>query len=732
MGLLSFRIACIPYNINPKMLIDSMLGAPFSLYHEFSTGNVFLLTEDKGLAKRLETCITGLKLEFAPGKDFRLRDPRYIVGFNANAKDSKGVPISPLHDIHELLNGFESGMFIVFTPANAGYVSEVKERIEEILSRKDTRISRNFGDRILSSISGSIQNELYYGLDDKKAYIQMLDTLNESMLLNGFSYKASFLIENGGCRELSEYLKMKLMILGEEKLRSDDLDSIYAEVKVLDSLPMSNSEAALMITFPAAMRQTKIIKTPRRDAEGDILLGYYLEGSTLETKHPVSTFMPTLNLGTLITGLPGSGKTFAAMSILGQILEKGDAKMVIMTPTEEWSDFGSSHGMEVIRLYGNGPRINFFSCMESGNTGRFYENLAMLIAHASNTGPYKSPLEKCLLSAFHKVYAQTRNPDPSLVYAEIEEAIIERHARRTNTGVKYTKHGENIRASLENLRLMLLKAQFAYADGMDFDMLLRKGCVFDLSGVSNSMKPFFYALVLNQIYSFSDSLDLEGDDKLRMLLCIEEAQIIFDNFEQSTATLDLRQRLQDFRKKGMGLMLITHNVTDINIRIRRLCQTKLYFRQSSDIVKYAANDLLFDESDMEALADRLKSLEHRTCILNYLTYNRGMKNPAGSLFIKVPTYTQRKMERQQEDVEPGPSPTNIKILNEEGSPLSGRRVEARYVGEKIWQGQTDIEGRISLSGLLCGKAYELTISGEKRRDTKTFIITGGADSVIKF
>ncbi|EQD45973.1 hypothetical protein B2A_09061, partial [mine drainage metagenome] len=201
----------------------------------------------------------------------------------------------------------------------------------------------------------------------------------------------------------------------------------------------------------------------------------------------------------------------------------------------------------------------------------------------SNAGPYRNSIEKVLLSAFNKSYKDTKDPDPNTVYSNIELAVIEQHAKVTNTSIKYTKHGENIKAALQNLRLIISRPEFAYNNGIDFRSIIERGAVFDLSNVSNNMKPFFYALILNQIYGFAESFDIYGDSKLRMLICLEEAQVVFSNDAESAANQDLENRVQNFRKKGIGLFLITHNATDISPRIRRLLQFKMYFRQSADV-----------------------------------------------------------------------------------------------------------------------------------------------------
>jgi len=379
--------------------------------------------------------------------------------------------------------------------------------------------------------------------------------------------------------------------------------------------------------------------------------------------------------------------------------------------------------------------INFFRCDAEINPERFYENLAMLLASASDAGPYRDSLEKCLLAAFHKIYKKVSAPDPLDIYDAIEEAIVEQHATRTNVGVKYTKHGENVKASLENLRLMLNRPEFAFSEGVDFGELLSKGVIFDISRASNKMKPFFYALILNQAYSFADSFDIGGNDELRLLICLEEAQLIFRKEERSAATADLKQRIQDFRKRGVGLVLIAHNAMDIDPGVRRLCQTKLYFRQSSDSSKYAADDLLFEEKDKEVVVDRLKTLEHRVCALNCIEKTAEGKNASGSIFVKVAKHIAGNTPR--EDLVKGierkglaKKSETIKFVGANGEARGGLSVEAFYAGERIYRGKTDGEGKIVLEKVIAGKTHRIVVHGEKRRDARVFNVVAGKDDTI--
>jgi hypothetical protein len=524
------------------------------------------------------------------------------------------------------------------------------------------------------------------------------------------------------------------LIIEERSLRVLDLDDLYASVRHIDAIPFDSVSAACMFGLSTSVKKNRTIGTTGKPSSGDLLLGEYLDGSVRKTGRNVSIGKETLNLGMLISGVPGTGKTFAAMHTIKEAMNSNRIPIVIISPTCEWNIFGESMGFNVLQLYESKIPFNLFKCDSEINIEKFYENLAMLLAAASDAGPYTGPLEKCLLAAFRKLYSKTRAPDPVKVYDEIEEAVIEQHAKRSSVGIKYTKHGENIRASLENLRQMLNRPEFAYENGVDFKKVVKEGVVFDLSRVSNKLKLFFYALFLNQVYSLADAFEENGDGALRLLICLEEAQLVFAREERSAATVDLTQRIQNFRKKGVGLMLVTHSVSDIDSKIRRLCQTKLYFRQSADVAKYAAEDLLFDEKDKDVLVERLKTLGQGECALNCIEGPAGKRSPASSLFISVPQLVMDKPHCKKQMLEgstvPEKATMKIKIIDQEGKPKESMRIQVFFLGEKILEGRTDSSGIVSIESTIKNKEYKVATLGERRKDTIMFKAEGGCENLI--
>lgn len=733
----------MPDNVDRKLFIESLMGVQFMMYHNLRDGETFLIKEDAGGLDIIRNALPGMELEDA-GEEIGLPYrklclvvfalPEHKTEFRGRM-DASEQPASALDTAYRLMGGRQSSILASFVPVDRECILRIKKKVEGEISSKEVRLTKSLSTRdVAYSETDAKQMDLYYESDEKAALMAMLETINKAMLANGTAYKIVLLMDPED-KQLYTYLKSRLLITEEFELAEDSLPGIFKRLRSVEAIPVDNLGATLMVGFSGAIRVKKTIGTPRSALGGDMILGKYLECSALETELDVKISSKTLNLGTLITGVPGTGKTFAAMELVGDSRTLAAPKTVVISPTEEWDDFGIANGAYVIRLYDSKVPMNFFRCDSGINPERFYENLAMLLASASDAGPYRNSLEKCLLAAFHKVYRSTTAPDPLDVYDAIEEAIVEQHATRNNVGVKYTKHGENVKSSLENLRLMLNRPEFAFSEGVDFGELISKGVIFDISKVSNKMKPFFYALILNQAYGFADSLDAGGNDSLRLLICLEEAQLIFGKEEKSAATADLKQRIQDFRKRGVGLMLVAHTVMDIDPGVRRLCQTKLYFRQSSDSAKYAAEDLLFDEKDKESVVERLKMLEHRVCALSCIENSEEGKNAAGSVFVRVAEYAVRsawKRDMAKKIEKEGLTKTSEKVtfIDFSGKAKAGLVVDVFYAGERAFRGKTDVNGTISLEKVIVGKIYKVIVHGEKKKDARTFSIIAGKGNVV--
>ncbi len=717
-------LTSMPDYLDAESLLHSMANSPFVLHHDLSSGVTGIACEGQSLYKTLSGM--GITSRQEAGC---IRFSSSITCFqvmaredtNRNRHDDGDMRRPGIYDLFN--NGPEVISF--FFPADPMRSMQIKAEIERRISGISVRSTTEAAASGLPSTHGSVHADLYYGSDRKKLLFSMLDSVNQSILSRHSSYRVCIAVENtydsaGVCA----YIRSNSVVLTESIVNSPDLTSLYLYLSQCEGIPMPHSFASKLLWLSNRIRRSKSIASIVPLINGNIRIGKPA-GPNAHNTVQIGVERSTFNLGTMISGVPGTGKTLSAKSITSQIYASGGVRTMVISPTSEWNGFCEDRGMRTIDLSNPSVRFNLFRC-ESRHAHAFYEDLSTLIASASNAGPYQNSLEKCLLSAFTKVYSRSCDPDPVDVYTEIEDAVAEQHATKTAMSLKYTKHGENIRSSLENMRHLLMKPQFAYAGGISMRSCIRDGVVFDLSGISNSMKPILYAFLLNQAYSMAGDFDVYGDNELRMLLCVEEAHLIFGDDEDTAATSDLRQRIQDFRKKGIGLMLITHNATDISQSIRQLCQLKLYFRQSPDAAKHAANDLPFGEAEKDDVIGMLKTLPQGTCAANYIEVSDSGKSPADPIFLKIPEFY-HSAPKTAARARKFPAPDTIVRL-EGALPDKAPRVEVRYLGEKVHGDNARKE--ISIPGLLKGKTYKLFLLGDKKKDMREFAITGGIENSI--
>jgi hypothetical protein len=709
----------------PNSIIGAMLGSKFVICYDTGQGRTSIIAE-AGAITRLVSAVPGMRATPASNSTIMNAPVCLVASPVKNGEDE----YETLSDMHAVLSGSGARVCMGFSPADKGMMRRLKRSLETELSGIETKRSSSLSKGASGAYSGSAHTESYQMSDERKAMFSILEMLDEIALRNFSAYGISIVIESESA-VARDYFKSKMLVIDEEKVAAADTIGIYGMLgsTCMRGFPIANSAAGFMMAVPSAPRMQQVKSdSPARECSDPIRIGRFLKDSLAESGLPVALCADSMGLGCVITGLPGTGKTSTAMSIVGSVISshRGSAAAII-SPTNEWADFGIRNGMRVIRIYRDTVPMNFFKCSPGINPERFYENLAMLIASASNAGPYRNSMEKCLLSAFRKAHAGGHSTDPTSIYYAIEDSIIEMHGRRTNAGVRYTKHGENIHAALENLRLMLSRPEFSAAEGVGMGELFGRGVVFDLSAVSNSMKQFYYALILNQVYGFVDSLDEKGDGMVRMLVCLEEAQLAVPNDERSAVVLDMRQRIQDFRKKGVALMLMAHSITDIDLNARRMCQAKIYFRQGSDVAKQAVLDLGFAEEELPNAANRMKRLEQRTCVVTHVKTAGAYKAVEGPMFVKTD-------DLQEQDTHAGfpnqglladatdaiNEKCNMRMNLLEGSAgiAEDTKASVSYLGEKVWSGTVPAKGHVVIEGLLKGRMYSITFGSGQKRMTK--------------
>ncbi|MGC8478632.1 MAG: hypothetical protein ACP5NE_01750 [Candidatus Micrarchaeia archaeon] len=638
MTLSFYKVSSLPdKDFDRIVLTEAAAGSPLAIIYDLEKGFTAF-----GINTNKESSIDFL-MKAIPGLEFSKIEGygKEPVEFELMSvfRKKEALSQSLLEDSFRL--GENRGFLgIVFLPVSGRELHESKRSIEKSLEKMGVKETASFTNASLAGrASNSIQKDIVSNSEERLLLGEVLESINNAVLNGAATYKIGII--SSKLDKLSEFARSKFLLLGkvECRIRLQDLDKLG-----IKAFPVGPDKAADLIRFYKAGKLNYLVNTEEPDSRGDIPVGTFMEEGVHDTGYKVSIDGSLLNLGMIITGLPGSGKTFETMQIINAVAKNRTKRVIVIAPTDEWNEFARNTGMHLIRIYEDRVPLNFFRCAEGVERPVFYEDLAMLLSSASDAGPYRNPMEKCMLNAFKRVYDKESNPDPVEAYEEIEESIIRLHGKKTNVGIKYTKHGENIKSALENLRSILRRPEYSSRQGVKFEELIEQGVVFDLSKVSNKFKPYLYALLLNQAYMLANLLDTRGDNELRLLICLEEAQVVLGQRQGNAAAEDLKYRIQDFRKKGVGLVLLAHSVDDIDRNIRRLCQIKLYLKQAPDVAEIAAEDLVFTRAERDQVIAKLKHLDSRVGALNYMVREGNEKIAKDTVFIRTLDFEEKLIE----------------------------------------------------------------------------------------
>ncbi len=707
-----FQVVSVPDKPFDKGMLLEIMGAGrfIIIYDVARRATLFGIdhASSAATAQQVESALPGVSLERLEGE--RFDDSKCTALSLYRRLEASDNPI--LSDLFDLQIG--SGRIAVeFVSMRMDEARAGKAYLEGVLSKREAGHTSSFlSGAINKRANMAIHTENFRNSEEQLFLTETLESLNASILKNGIAYNVYFLVEGSS---LERYVNSRFLVFsrrgpGSQRPRA---------------LPFGANTVKSFLNVYGARSISHVVFTADVSSSGNIVVGTQMRDSVFDTREGVMIDITSLNLGTLITGLPGSGKTSEAMALLSQVSRSSNTMVCVISPTDEWNAFAASHGYKHIILCDGRTPINFFRCPGPASAEKFYEDLAMVLSSASNAGPYRNPMEKCMLNAFRKEYSETREPDPVALYEAIAKSIAGFHARSTPTGYKYTKHGENIRSALENLRAIIARPEYSGKGGLRFEELLSTGAVFDMSRVSNSSKPYFYALILSQLYSIASTFNTNGDDELRLLICMEESQIMFRD-KDSPVIQDIRARIQDFRKLGVGLMLLAHNVTDIETTVRRLCQTKLYLKQAPDVAPIAAKELVFTYAKEEDVAQRLKHLDSRVGALSYVEKMGSEKLARDTVFIRTNDYREGAAAPAQAQETEAIKPIYINatiaieaVLSESEQQreiiLSMRKIRVLFLGEVVAEGDIAHGAFPEISGLLKGREYLIEVLDKRSR-----------------
>jgi len=746
-----------------SLFIRKLKGLAFSILYDFKKMRLLFVTVDfpEGLVESIAASVTGLEFRKLEEKITfgELKNPFRYDGvpfkqtatihepFATHREDVKKAEKSLLADLPMAFRDSDCYMLVSFIPESREALNEVKKQWEDELSRL-TPVSRE--GTSLQGYEGMQRSHVsertnYEESDVAMVAAELLAMCNNALLRSDAVYSVSVIGWGEKAELLRQHLRGKYWGIYEKVRASNELRGC---MPVTGGEILSGEYASLLVDFaPEFAREETTLDigdVPREflsNGKASIEVGEeLLKGLRKHRKLYLDKMSYNTNI--LIVGQQRMGKTLLAKRIAMHSASEG-AGVLVFSASSEWSSLArAGKGILVIKLAERVP-LNLVRCPPGVRKGQFYQNLALLLANAMGAGPYTNPIRNVMLNSFTSLYSRDKEPGITDVYDGVHSSVVEFYSHEE--GKSFGKFGQNIRASLENLRQIMLKEQFRVKDGIRIEDCIRNGAVFDLSGCSELERALLYAFILAQVYSYIlSNFDEKGDKELRLLIVLEEAHMIFrkqgregTNIE-ATATADLERKLGMFGKRGVGMMLITHFADQLSEIVRRHAQTHFYFKQDSESLESALKDLKFNPSEEELWRNasaKLLSLPTGVAACRAVHIEKGERVEVGPFFIKTINDDEDALSDKEIDERIGgymkkneismPEKVKLKVKvvsKKDGSGIPDANVELLLFGTPVSFSETQdgvdcTTGRVEpgRTGSACidaveGEEYELKVS----------------------
>ncbi len=661
-----FKLGAVPSTpFDVSLITRKLRGIMFSVLYDFRDMETFIITAkvSRRVIESILSTIVGLDfIHVGVPHHLALKDFWSCTAFPAKGQFVVDDPYStqkiqqedyvkppPLADLFNALSGYDARLLVTFHPAAEEEVVREIEGCEKTISSSErgarSGVSMDVPAFLTPKMTSESRDKKLYKDTLRAAYTSERLTMLNKSLVTGDSIFRVAAVGFGGDQEIIKQQFFTKFPVYQLSLKQNEVDSLNYGIPIDRGEIISGEYAGGLILFTSDTAPENIVvdipPIQQIFREGVFLGNEMLKGVNL-TEKKIRFHKSAFNVHSEISGMQGMGKTTLATMLADYALEE-KVGTVVLTPDSEWSRLGREKKDIIIVPFRKNPPINLIQRPRDVPADIFYQNLSILLSSAAGAGPYTRPLRSVLLNAFTKLYGE--NPDPSLseVYTAIDDAIEEMFGLvNWKTGEKtFDKYGQNLRSSMEAFRQILLKDNYRVREGIRIDDCIRQGCVFDLSGVSDLIRPLIYAFLLSQIFSrVMVRFDEKGDMDPRLLIIVEEAHLVFreERHHRETgeeeATRELESRLGQLRQRGVGVMLITHFINQLAEGVRRHTQSRFVFKQDSIGAEDAVKDLAFDP--MKEIQDpamtRLLKLKKFECASLLVNEDREVVGP---FFMKL-------------------------------------------------------------------------------------------------
>jgi len=677
-----FKLGAVPSTeFDVSLITRKLRGIMFSLLYDFKNMEILIITAEihrKTIESILNTIIGLDFIHIGVPRHLALKDFWSCTAFPAKGQfiiddpyatrtrereDSISMKPPPLEDLFSSLSGYDAKLLITFHPTTEEEVIKEIERCEKTISSSEmgirSGVSLDIPAFMIPKMTSESKNRRLYKDTVRAAYTSERLTMLNKSLVTGDSVFRVVAVGFGEDKEIIKqqfYTKFPVYQLS---LKQNEIDYLNYGLPINKGELISGEYAGRLILFTSEMAPENIvvdIPPLQQVFKEGVFLGNEMLKGVNTTERKIRFHKSAFNVHSEISGMQGMGKTTLATMIANYALEE-KVGTIVLTPDNEWSRLGREKKDIIIVPFRKNPPINLVERPRDVPADIFYQNLSILLSSSAGAGPYTRPLRSVLLSAFTKLYKENPNPSLEEVYIAIDDAIEEMFGLvNWKTGEKtFDKYGQNLKSSLEAFRQILLKENYRVREGVRMDDCIKRGAVFDLSGVSDLIRPLIYAFLLSQIFSrVMVRFDEKGDMDPRLLIIVEEAHLVFREDRHyregaEEATRELESRLGQLRKRGVGIMLITHFINQLAEGIRRHTQSRFVFKQDSIGAEDAVKDLAFDPSrDHQELAmTKLLKLKKFECASLLVNEDREVVGP---FFMKIrPEFTESLSEDEIEN-----------------------------------------------------------------------------------
>lgn len=352
-----------------------------------------------------------------------------------------------------------------------------------------------------------------------------------------------------------------------------------------------------------------------------------IEGTNLEVGASPAAFAKH----TLITGMPGTGKTTFAIDILLQFYKKGIPFLAIEPTKKEYRAMLDVVPDLQIFTPGN-SRVSPFIINPfippMGITVEQY--IPSLFSAFEATIPMPSPLDVIFLQVINRCYAfygwkgYSKSDDPDVTPFGFFEFIMQFKKMITKSD-----YGKEVRGNLESggvFRLLNLIEQnpnvYDTVHTVPLEDLLKKPTVIELNSIDNvSQKALLMAILLIQICVYTKHNSI-SDGELKNIIMVDEAHVLFDqhssqnmeNVSQGTAGKTLQDMMAEIRSFGTGIIIADQMLSTVGKRTVANTDLKISFR----LVEKEERDIIAKNISMsEALEQRIPQLEVGEAVIHY-------------------------------------------------------------------------------------------------------------------